>query len=262
MAEKVSSKKKVAVVLILLLIGLSAVFLGSYLSLTYTSGKEVKLLPYPPYSTEVIVSGNVTSGNPITINITYYSLYDPIGSLFGFTPNLVGYIEADGDLNLYINLTENSPEENPIFSVENVSEANFVVGGKTDYIGFGTWKLQIESDSADPVNFTIRYYQEIHSFANFIIGQRDIVISAAQLHISKDSYWMFIYYESALLFANVGGGFLLAIYSLGGTQNLQILNISHILIIFGGATALGAALELISRLRVKKEQVGESLTNT
>lgn len=258
MVNPVSSKKRVAVPLIILLIGLSAVFLGSYLSLTYTQGKEVMLLPYPTYSTEVIVSGNVTSGSPSTINITYYSLYDPIDSLFGFNPNLVGYIKADGNLNFYINLTENPPEENPIFSVENVSKANFMVGGKTDYIGFGTWELQIHSDSADPVNFTIHYCQEIHSFANFIIGQRDIVISAAQLHMYKDSYWMFIYYESTLLFASVGGGFLLEIYSLGGTQNLQILSVSYILIIFGGATALGAAFELISRLRVKKEQVGES----
>lgn len=259
MTNPVSSKKSAAPVLILLLIGLSAVFLGSYLAVTYTPGKEVILLPYPPYSTAVTVSGNLTSENPnFTFNISYYSLYDPIGSLFGVTPHLVGYFEADGNLNFYINLTGNPPEENPVFSVSNVSAANFSVGGKTDYNGFSAWELQINSESADPVNFNIRYYQEIHSFANFLVGQRDIVISAAQLHIYKDSYWMFIYYESALFFVNVVGGFFLAIYSLGGMQNLQILGISYILIIFGGATALGAALELISRLRVKKEQVGES----
>nr|MDO8079494.1 hypothetical protein [Candidatus Freyarchaeota archaeon] len=246
-------------VLILLLIGLSAVFLGSYLTLTYTPGKEVKLFPYPPYSTGRTVTGTLTSGTPnFTKNVSYFSLYDPIGSLYGVTPYLVGYFEANDSLSFYINLIGIPPEENPIFSVSNVSKANFSVAGKTDYSGFGIWELQIHNDSASDVNFTIHYYQQIHSFANFLVGQKDIVISSAQLHMYNDSYLAFVYYESALLFVNVGGGFLLAIYSLGGAQNLPILSISYILMIFGGATALGAALELISRRRVKKEQVKES----
>lgn len=252
-SNPVSSKKSVVVILILLLIGSLALSLGIYVSLMYTHGKEVKLFPYPPISTGGPFSGTLTPENPnSTFKIDYYSLYDPLDSLFGVTPRLIGYFEADGNISFQINLVGNPPEENPIFSVSNVSNFNFSVGGKTDYIGFDAWELLIQTESTYPVNFTIHYYQEIHSFANFLVGQREIVISAAQLHVYNDSCLMFIYYESALFFVSVVGGFLLTVYSLGGTQNLQILNISYVLIIFGGATALASAFETVSRLKTKK----------
>jgi hypothetical protein len=60
----------------------------------------------------------------------------------------------------------------------------------------------------------------------------------------NDSYWMLVWYESPMLYVNVGGDLLFAVYSLGGMQNLPILYSSYILITFGGATAFGAALTL------------------
>jgi hypothetical protein len=228
MVQTVSSKKRAAVFLIILLIGVSAVSLGSYLTLTYTEGKEVVLLPYPSYSTEKTVTGTLTPGNPdFTRNISYYSLYDLVGSLFSgtplfsFTSHLVGYFEADDNLSFYISLGE--------------------VAG---YSGYGLWELRLHSDSASSVNFTIHYYREIHGSASFLVGQGDRIISGAQIHMYNDSCLMLIWYESTMLYVNVGSGLLFAVYSLGGMQNLPILYSSYILIIFGGATALGAAISL------------------
>ncbi|MEM3593173.1 MAG: hypothetical protein QXS27_00425 [Candidatus Jordarchaeaceae archaeon] len=254
----VSTKKSVAVVLILLIIGLSAVFFGSYLSLVYTHGRDVRLISYPFYSTGRTFSDTLTLEKPnFTATITYYSLYDPIKSLFGLTPRLIGYLEADGNISFQINLRENPSEENPIFSVSNTNRTSFSVESKTDYIGFGAWELVIQKEATDSVNFSISYYQEIHGFANFIVSQRGNVISAAQLHMYNDSCWMFTYYESTILFTSIGGKLLLTISSLGGTQNPHILNMSYMLIVFGGATVLAIVLELIDRYIAKKRTMKE-----
>ncbi|MFB0561467.1 MAG: hypothetical protein ACETWM_09680 [Candidatus Lokiarchaeia archaeon] len=244
--DTVSDKMRVGLVLILLLIGFSTIFLGSYLVLTYTQGREVVLLPYPPYSTEHVVTGVLTSESPnFTMNISYYSFYDEFYTFI--FPALVGYLEANDTLNFYINLT--SPGyfgENPIFNVSGVNSTNFKVRANSDY-PFGTWELCLLNDSVRPVNFTIHHYNEISGYFRLPVSQGNI-ITGMVLEVFKDHFWLVFYYGSSWLYVNVGGGFLFIGSSLGGVRNAQILDSSYILIILGGVIlATGAVLEVLRR---------------
>ncbi|MGQ9723399.1 MAG: hypothetical protein ACUVXA_19005 [Candidatus Jordarchaeum sp.] len=85
---------KIGIVLILL-IGFSMIFLGSYFAFKYGGNWGMMLLPYPPYSTEEMATGVLTSEDPnFTFNISYYSLYDE-ESNYAVTPYLKGFTAVE-----------------------------------------------------------------------------------------------------------------------------------------------------------------------
>jgi len=230
--EKFTNKMGIGIVLILL-VGFSMIFLGSYFAFKYGRNWGVVLLPYPSYSTEEMVAGVLTSENPnYTFNISYYSLYGK-NSNHAVTPYLKGYLEVNDTVNFYINITEPGWfERNPVFKADSVSSANFTVEVKKYYNGTSEWVLYLEKNATNPVNFTIHYYQEIHRYEKFL-ADLFMPLSEMQIHEYKNGYWMHVYYEFSWLYVGVQNGFIFAGYSIGGVWNPQIIDNAYLSITLG-----------------------------
>jgi len=243
-------KARVGVVLILLLIGFLTASLGSYLALTYTRGWEVMLLPHPPYSAEKTVTGTLMPENPnFTLNTTYFAFGFEGNPISGVTPTLIGWFDANDTVDFYIN-DSNKPQENPIFRVNDTKNANFTAQFST-WAGVysGVWSLNLHSNSASPVNFTLRYYTRIIGDVNFLASQGRIT-SAMYYRVFKDSFSVYVFYESNWLYVNIRENLLYISSSRGGMLNNQIVSNSYILIILGGVLiASGVLVYALGRRR-------------
>lgn len=229
------------------------IFLGSFFVFKYGRNWEMMLLPYPPYSTEETVTGVLTSENPnFTFNVSYYSVYNRY-SYFGITPRLIGYLEANDTLNLYINITEpDFFEENPIFNVSNINSTNFSVDAKKYYSGSSEWILYLQKNSTNPVNYTIHYYLEIQRFTKFLASQT-LTLSEMQILEYKNGYWIYTYYKSSWLYINVKGDIIFIGYSLGGVWNSQIVDNSYKSIFLGMIIVAFVMFFLVHRISGRKK---------
>ncbi len=252
MAEKFSKKMKIGISLILL-IGFSMIFLGSFFTFKYGRNWEMMLLPYPTYSTEETVTGVLTSENPnFTLNVSYYSVYNQY-SYFGVEPCLKGYLEANDTLNFCIKIIKTGIFEVGLrFNASNISATNFSAEAKYKYSGSSVWALTLQKNSTGPVNFTIHYYQEVHGFTKFLASQT-LTLSETQILEYKSGFWIYAYYKSSWLYINVKGDIIFIAYSLGGVWNSQIVDNAYKSIFLGMIIVAFVLFFLVHRISGRKK---------